>query len=140
MAERKLPKVVPVCLNLQKSYACVKLGAHVDVLVLKRHYAHEGGVVSPYVGDVAPRTVAKCGVAIATMILLNWWMICKQRDPSYHVAYGGNEEVDADGGEYEEVQEWMEAYLPVSKPNSHIRLERETSSLLVQKQRCTEKQ
>jgi len=103
MTERQLAEMVAMGLYLQKSYACVELGGHVNVLVLEGHDTYESGIVGTDMRDVAPGPIAKYWVAVAAIFFLNRWMIDKEGDLSNDAADGCNKKIEADCGQYAEV-------------------------------------
>jgi len=119
MTERQLAEMVAMGLYLQKPYACVELGGYVNVLVLKGHDTYESGIVGTDMRDVAPGPIAKCWVAIAAVFFLNWWMIDKEGDLGNDAADGCNKKIEADNGQYAEIQQRLDANFLLAEANGH---------------------
>jgi len=119
MTERQLAEMVAMSLYLQKPYACVELGGHVNVLVLEGHDTYESGIVGTDMRDVAPGSIAKCWMAVATIVFLNGWTIKKKGDLGNDAADGCNKKIEADCGQYEEIQQRLHANFPFAEANGH---------------------
>lgn len=98
MAERQLAEMVAMSLYLQKPDACVKLGGHVNVLILEGHNTYESGIVGTYMRDVAPGPIAKCWVAVAAIRFLNGRSVDDEGDLRDDTADGCDQEIEADCG------------------------------------------
>jgi hypothetical protein len=119
MTERQLAKMVAVGLHLQKPYACVELGGYVNVLILEGHNTYESRIVGTNMRDVAPGPIAKCWVAVAADFFLNRWTVEKEVNLGDYAADGCNEKIEADCGQYEEIQQRLDANLFFAEANGH---------------------
>lgn len=104
MAEPQLAEMVAMGLYLQEPYACVQLGGHVNDLIFEGHDTYESRIVGTDMRDVTPGPITQCWVAVAAFFFLNWWMIGKEGDLGNDAADGCNKKVEAECGQYAEIQ------------------------------------